>query len=47
MEKNKIIENIAHAMIVYNQKGGQKTWRELATVAYYAYMNCINSEEQE
>jgi hypothetical protein len=44
MDKEKIIENIAHAMIVYDGGSGQKTWRELATVAYYAYQNCLTRE---
>ena len=45
MERERIIEHIAHAMIVYDGGSGQKTWRELATVAYYAHVNCLHSEE--
>jgi hypothetical protein len=45
MDRDKIIEHIAHAMIVYDGGSGQKTWRELATVAYYAHVNCLYSEE--
>jgi len=46
MEKEKIIENIAQSMIVYDGGSGQKTWRELATVAYYAYQNCLARESK-
>jgi hypothetical protein len=45
MHRDKIIEHIAHAMIIYDGGSGQKTWRELATAAYYAHINCLQSEE--
>jgi hypothetical protein len=45
MNRDRIIEHIAHAMIVYDGGSGQKTWKELATVAYYAHMNCLYSED--
>ena len=41
LHRDKIIEHMANAMIRYDAGSGQKTWRELATVAYYAYINCI------
>jgi hypothetical protein len=46
MDKEKIIESIAHSMVVYDEGSGQKTWRELATVAYYAYQNCVARESK-
>jgi hypothetical protein len=45
MHKDKVIEHIAHAMILYDGQSGQKTWRELATVAYYAHIDYLNREE--
>jgi hypothetical protein len=45
MKSNKIIEHIAHSMIMYDNQSGQKTWRELATVAYYAHIDYLNREE--
>ena len=45
MHKDKVIEHIAHAMIIYDGHSGQKTWRELATVAYYAHIDYLNREE--
>lgn len=44
MEREKIIENMAHAMRIYDKTGGEKTWRELATAAYYAYINCVHGD---
>ena len=46
MDKEKIIESMAHSMVVYDSGSGQKTWRELATAAYYAYQNCITRDTQ-
>ena len=46
MDKEKIIESIAPSMVVYDEGSGQKTWRELATVAYYAYQNCLSRESK-
>jgi hypothetical protein len=45
MKNDKIIEHIAHSMIIYDGGSGQKTWRELATVAYYAHIDYLNREE--
>ena len=45
MDRERIIEHIANAMIIYDGGSGQKTWRELATVAYYAHLNCLYSED--
>jgi len=44
MTRDRIIEHMAHAMMVYDESAGEKTWRELATAAYYAYMNCQYGE---
>ena len=38
--RDRIIEHMAHAMMIYDAAAEEKTWRELATAAYYAYMNC-------
>lgn len=40
MHRDEIIKHMANAMVRYDAGSGQKTWRELATVAYYAYINC-------
>lgn len=44
MERDRIIEHMANAMMVYDQKSGEKTWRQLATAAYYAYINCVHGD---
>lgn len=42
--RERIIEHMAHAMKVYDESSSEKTWRELATAAYYAYVNCVHGD---
>ena len=44
MDREKVIEHMANAMMKYDSGAGDKTWRELARVAYYAYVNCIYND---
>lgn len=42
--RDRIIEHMAHAMKVYDESASEKTWRQLATAAYYAYINCVHGD---
>lgn len=42
MQREKMIDYIAHAMKEYDDRRAKHTWRELAEVAYFAHMECIS-----
>ena len=42
MQREKMIDYIAHAMKEYDDRRAKHTWRELAEVAYLAHTECLS-----